>query len=335
MKKQQLNQLIENLRHEGAIDLIETHISWILLGPEFVYKIKKPIKYSFLDFSTFSKRKFYCQKEVELNRRLAPDMYLGVVPISDVDGSIQLDLPEGMLIDCAVKMKRMDNTRQMDLLLREGKVTFKHMEQLAEQLSAFHAFAQVIETPLTAHSLWEDYADILKVIPFLKQNLSREIAENIQNSVSFATRFLDSSQNRILERHTCGYTIDGHGDLHSKNILLLEEPVVFDCIEFNDHFRQVDVINELAFFCLDLDFYKRPDLATHFLKQYLWKHSCIKDSQDWQLFTFYKLYRANVRVKVNALKAMQVEPQFRQRNIRLIETYTALMQRYVQTLTAP
>jgi aminoglycoside phosphotransferase family enzyme len=130
-----------------------------------------------------------------------------------------------------------------------------------------------------------------------------------------------------------GFTIDGHGDLHSRNIFLLDEPVIFDCIEFNDHFRQVDVLSEIAFFCMDLDFYEQKELEAHFLKNYLIKYPCIFTDEDRLIFQFYKLYRANVRTKVNALKAIQTKDKNeRSYRLNLAEDYFLLMREYLSIL---
>ena len=333
MTKEQILKLIEQSFSETKPELVETHISWVLLGSQYAYKIKKPLKYSFLDFSTLSKRKFYGQRELELNRRLTDDMYLDLITIRQYGESIRLGGQEGTIIDYALKMRRMDNSRQMNRLLTEDRVTFHHMEQLADKLAAFHAFTDVVETEVNIHLLWEDFADILKVVPFIRKNLGEELAELARESVDFAAGFLEEHTPRIRKRHASGFTIDGHGDLHSKNIFLLETPVIFDCIEFNDHFRQLDVLNELAFFCLDLDFFKREDLAAHFLKHYLLKYPCISEAEDWHLFRYYKLYRANVRLKVNALKVMQAGDRTVQRErLKLVEAYLILLKRYLVSL---
>ena len=337
MNKKSIQHIIDQNAYPDVpseVELIETHISWVLLTENFAFKIKKPIQYSFLSFTSLEKRKFYCEKEVRLNRRLTEEVYLGVVPICKHNSHWTIDGKEGEIVDYAVKMKKLDNERRMDILLQKGAVTKKNMEQLADRLAGFHAFTDSIEGELLVYNLWLDFADLLKVKSFLSEKLGEAAGQKVEEIVRFAKRFLNKYEKRILERHQQGYTIDGHGDLHSRNIFLLEEPVIFDCIEFNDHFRQVDVLNELAFFCMDLDYYKQPELQIHFLKQYQLKYPCIFKEEDRLLFQYYKLYRANVRCKVNALKAMQESETLEfSKRMNLCEDYFQLMKEYFSVLS--
>ena len=230
-------------------------------------------------------------------------------------------------------MKRLDNKRRMDVLLRERKVSPKNMEQLADQLAGFHAFTDSIEKGASIHSLWMDFADIIMVKDFLAEKFGTQVGEKIEEAVDFVKLFLKKYQARFIERQKEGFTIDGHGDLHSRNIFLLDEPVIFDCIEFNDHFRQVDVLSEIAFFCMDLDFYEQKELEAYFLKHYLIKYPCIFNEVDQLIFQYYKLYRANVRTKVNALKAMQTkDDKEREYRLNLTEDYFLLMREYLSIL---
>lgn len=338
MNLKNIEQIIKDKAYPDVpseTQVIETHISWVLLTEHFAFKIKKPLQYSFLSFTSLEKRKFYCEKEVLLNRRLTENVYLGVVPIRKHMGKCSIDGKEGEIIDYAVQMKKLDNERRMDILLQKGLVTKKHMEQLADKLAGFHAFTDSIEGELLVYNLWLDFADLLKVESFISKKLGEAAAQKLTEIVRFSKSFLNQHEKRIIERHQQGFTIDGHGDLHSRNIFLLEEPVIFDCIEFNDHFRQVDVLNELAFFCMDLDYYKQQELEIHFLKHYQIKYPCIFNEADRLLFQYYKLYRANVRCKVNALKAMQEsDPQEFKLRMNLCEDYFQLMKAYYSVLSA-
>ena len=276
------------------------------------------------------KRKFYCEKELILNQRLTKDMYLAVVPIRKDGGSIAMEGTSGEVIDYAVKMRRMDESRQMNILLENGQVTNEHIAQIADQLAGFHKNAERIKGMPDIDAMKADFADILKVKNFIGQNIGSMGTKVLEEAVVFSEQFLNKHATRLQERHEKGFTIDGHGDLHSKNILLLDQPVIFDCIEFSDHFRQVDVLNELAFFCMDLDFYGQTDLATVFLKNYFSKHPCLFDEADHHIFKYYKLYRANVRAKVNALKAMQTtDTDELKKRLNLVKAYLDLMKRYI------
>ena len=279
------------------------------------------------------KRKFYCDKELRLNNRLTEDVYLEVVPIRFYKGRWTIEGKEGEIVDYAVKMKRLDNERRMDVLLQKNEVTEKHMEQVADRLAEFHAFTDSIEKKVNVHGLWMDFSDILIVKDFLAEEFGEQVGNKIQSAVDFSKQFLKRYQSRFEERQKMGFTIDGHGDLHSRNIFLLEEPVIFDCIEFNDHFRQVDVLSEIAFFCMDLNYYGKKDLEIHFLDKYLIKYPCIFNEEDRLIFEYYKLYRANVRTKVNALKSIQTKDTTeREYRLKLTEDYFLLMREYLSLL---
>lgn len=334
MTQLQVDQLLHALNAKGVsgvFKLVETHISWLLLGPEHVLKIKKPVKFSFLDFSTLEKRKFYCQAELRLNRRLSPSMYLGVIPIRAFGGSILTGDSDGEIIDYAVLMRRMDEKRQMDLLLQKNQVSAEQMEQLAMQLATFHLEARKIKTPMDLEQMQTDFTDILHCKQQIQALLGQSAVGSLEHIVDAALAFLEEQAFHLYVRKMQGWTIDGHGDLHSRNIFLLDQPVIFDCIEFGDHFREVDVLDEMAFLCMDLDFYQRPDLEESFLGAYLARNSCMSGEIDRQLFLYYKLYRANVRLKVEVLQtASQEKPDRKQ--LKRIRRYFGLMQTYQKQL---
>ena len=339
MTKNQIQQLLDNLGTSEETKLIETHISWVILTKAFVYKIKKPLKFSFLDFSTLEKRHHFCLIELKLNRRLTTDMYLDVVSIRKVHDRITVNSGIGQVIDYAVKMKHMDGSRQMNLLLEKNIVTSDHMDQVAETLSKFHKTAEVLHTKANTSQMHEDYADILRsekgpqVGEYISAVLGHTALENIRKSISVSARFLQEHAQRLQQRTDLGFIIDGHGDLHSRNIFLLDQPVIFDCIEFNEHFRQLDVLDELAFFCMDLELYDRRDLADYFLQRYERFYPCILEEADQRIFNYYKLYRANVKIKVNALKALQMtDKQNAAERTALMRRYYRLFQAYLEGL---
>ena len=289
-------------------ELVETHISWVILTERYAFKIKKPVKFSFLDFSTRDKRRHYCEREVALNNRLTRNIYLDVVPIyRSEDQTFGFNEENAEVVDHAVKMKRLDSERQMHLLLEKRKVERGHIDQLADQLASFHMSTDVIMTHPDLQTLQADFADLLKVAPFVEEHWGADAALLLHKGVEHSEVLLESLRDRIYERHLEGFTVDGHGDLHSRNIFLLEKPVIFDCIEFNDHLRHLDVLSELAFLCMDLDVHEQTGLSDHLIDTYNKKYTCITDACDERLFDYYKLYRANVRLKVNALNAMQIE----------------------------
>ncbi|MCB0581835.1 MAG: hypothetical protein KDD10_21320 [Phaeodactylibacter sp.] len=309
MTDEQIQDLIRFFPSRGEADLpqlVETHISWVILTGKWAFKLKKPVKFDFLDFSTLEKRRYYCQEEVRLNNRLTQGVYLGVVPVVKTKEGLRLE-QEGEVVDYAVKMNRLDNSRQMNKLLEKGEVHPAHMEALAEQLAAFHLRADVVEKETGPEAMKEDFANLEAVKPCIEKKLGSEAGRELSECIAFAGNFLDKLAPRMAERARQGCIVDGHGDLHSRNIFLLPEPVIFDCIEFNPHFRQVDVLDELAFLCMDLDFHGARHLEEPFLQTYLRENPRISEDADWAIFSYYKWYRANVRLKVNALRAMEEE----------------------------
>lgn len=334
MNATQIRQLLAAGQFETTeVQLVETHVSWVLLSDRFAYKIKKPVKFSFLDFSTLEKRHFYCERELELNNRLAPDMYLSVVPIIQSGEQIGVG-GDGEVLDYALKMKRMDSTRQMHDLLEQNEVSKTDIQKLAEKIAIFHGHAEVIATPVDIATIQANFADILRIRDFLSHHLKKETVHVLEEAVQKSNSFLNQHAKRLQERSQSGFIVDGHGDLHSRNIFLLDEPVIFDCLEFNDSFRRLDMLDEVAFLCLDLDFYHHPDLETYFLEQYLEKMPCLRDEEDRQIFNYYKLYRANVRLKVTFLKAKQQRQKsesFHQ-DFDVAKQYFELFEKYLQLI---
>ncbi|MDX1666340.1 MAG: hypothetical protein R3350_03890, partial [Saprospiraceae bacterium] len=244
MTREQIETILAHKALPGSprqVKLIETHISWVLLTPRFAYKIKKPINYSFLDFSTMERRKYYCQRELELNRRLTEDIYLQLLEVHCQNDRCRIDGP-GELVDHTLQMKRLDNDRQMDRMLVREEVGEKHMRQLARQLADFHRGAEVIEPGIDPEELHRKFADLSAQRDFIADQLGDEAAALVDSAVAYSDSFLRARSDRIFERNREGMVIDGHGDLHSKNIFLLDQPVIFDCIEFNDDFRHLDLL---------------------------------------------------------------------------------------------
>lgn len=334
MTRDQIQQLIEDGRFaaEGqSFQLAETHISWVLLSGQNAYKIKKPVKFDFLDFSTLEKRRYYCQRELELNSRFCQGVYLEVQAV--VEGPAGLSIGgKGATIDYALHMKRLDGSRQMNLLLEQGLVTPFHMQQLGEKLSIFHTYTDVIERPPDIGAMQASFSDLASVANRLKALLGPSVKKKLMESLVFGRSFLGLHAQRLLERGRQGYIIDGHGDLHSRNIFLLEEPIIFDCIEFNDAFRYVDVLDELAFLCMDLDYYGFRQLEAPLLNAYMRENDCIGGDEDWALFLFFKWYRANVRLKVKALQSLQEGAQAGSRTLSAIEEYWQLYSAYYHEL---
>jgi aminoglycoside phosphotransferase family enzyme len=257
----------------GKIELIQTHISFVFLTQDYVYKVKKAVNFGFLDFSTLDKRRLFCKKELELNRRLCPEIYLSVVPINKSD-QLKID-GEGETVEYALKMKRLPQERIMTVLLEEGKVDKKTIDEIAQIVAQFHSKAQTNAESQTAK--------------YIDQIIAKNDWELIKAKID---SFMDKEK-ALFESRIAGNRIrDCHGDLHSGNIFITDKICIFDAIEFNDRFRYSDVAADVAFLAMDLDYQKRPDLANHFIKKFL-EYS--NDKQLTQMLAFYKCYRAYVR----------------------------------------
>ena len=316
-----------------AVELITTHASWVFLTPEYAYKIKKPVQFSFLDYSTFAKRQHALQEELRLNRRFTTDVYLEVVAISCEKGRYYLESEAGEIIDHALKMRRIDPDSQMDRQLDAKQVYPEQMKELAQQIAKFHKKAERRATWLNLEALKEQFNDINVIKEFVQGYFGIEASARIDESIRLSNQFLEEQFSYMLQREQEGWVIDGHGDLHSRNIFLVDPPILFDCIEFNEAFRVMDVLNEIAFFCMDLHFFGRQDLVAHFMEHYLQMIPCIQNATDWTLFHYFKLYRANVRLKVNALNAMQAEkPEQLAALLPTIQAYLELYTYYLRAL---
>ncbi len=312
--------------------LTETHISWVILTSHFAYKIKKPVSFSFLDFSTLAKRKYFCEREKQLNSRLAKNVYLGVLPVKKQGSKISIG-GKGEIIDYAVKMRRLMRSREMDGMLQAKRVTTEHIISIAETLVPFHRQAEIIKKEFDTKTLKTLFNDILSVKTFVKTTISPKGSEIINEAIRKSNQFLIQNRSAFRQRATDGFIRDCHGDLHSANIFLYKQPVIFDCLEFNDSFRQIDILNELAFFCMDLEEYGRKDLSKKFIEHYNKLFPVIRKSSDEALFWYYKLYRANVRTKVNALKAMQAtNPSKLKKRSGLVKSYLTLMGKYLKAI---
>jgi len=282
--------------------LVETHISWVILCDEFVYKIKKPIKYSFLDFSTLKLRKHFCERELELNRRFSKDIYLEVIPIYESEGHFIIGGKEETLIDFALKMRKLDPERQMDVLVSQNKISETEIKNLAERIADFHKNTTIIHKK-NVLDLKEKFNDLGLGKQYISEQLGSEYCRLVDSAIKASDTFLDRNEKLLNDRLISGFFRDCHGDLHTRNIFLLFEPQPFDCLEFNDEYREIDILNEIAFLCMDLDALGRNDLSNVFSEQYNHLFPTLGTEAERQLFAYYKSYRANVRAKVNSLRA--------------------------------
>lgn len=330
-----MKQLLENKKiPDGTsnVDFKETHISWVVLGDDRAFKIKKPVKFSFADFSTPEKRKEFCDLEIELNSRISPKMYLGVVPVIENKGNIQVveEKNENNVIDHAVMMKRMDNNKQMDVMLDEDRVDKDDVRRVAEKVVHFHKNARMVRNTFDVISFQDNYADINKHSDYISSKLGIDYAGVVNKAVSKSKIFLNDHRNLLNDRTILGFVKEVHGDLHSGNIFLYQDPVIFDCIEFNKSLRQIDILNEIAFFTMDMDFYGREDLAEEFFNLYAFRYPLDLNNEIMRLYNYYKSYRANVKAKILILAMQQSEDGQEQKEIaNRAMSYIDLLDKYI------
>ena len=335
MTRQQIDALAGNLEKETgqSVSVIETHISWVVLQGAFAFKIKKPIQYSFLDYSTPEKRRYCCYKELILNRRLAREMYLAVVPVCLKNGLFHLQRGDGLIVDYAVKMKRLDEDKLMIRLLGKKAITGDQITTLSKKIARFHHGANMIVDAFAWRSFDKKFADLADVQSEIAAYLNKNYRLTVNSALRNSTIFLRSNAHLLNTRVRQGFQRDVHGDLHAKNIFLYDDPVIFDCIEFNDEYRQMDVLNELAFCCMDLEANDRSDFGGLLLREYLQHLPAIRNDAERKLFIYFKAYRANIRAKVNALRAIQERcPQQLKKHVFGVEKYLRMMARYMKEL---
>lgn len=287
----------------AQVTLVQTHISWVLLAGDFAYKIKKPVTLPFLDFSSLAQRQRFCADELRLNRRFAPDLYLDVVGIFNTP-----DDPHwagtGAPIEYAVKMRRFEESARLDHVCARGELLPEHLSDLADTLVTFHNAANVapVESRFgSASSILQptrdNFTDLLQCLPGASLH-ARLLALQTWTEAQFAQQ-----APRMAARKQHGRIRECHGDLHLGNLALIKQRVqMFDCLEFNEELRWIDVASELAFTYVDLLAHQQPGLANWFMNEVLSRNG---DYDAAHVLRFYALYRALVRAKVAALRAEQ------------------------------
>ncbi len=284
---------------------LETHVSHLFFTGETVYKIKKPVDLGFLDFTTLEKRRHYCDREVELNRRISPRIYLGVVPISFEAGRYLVE-GRGTPVEYAVKMKQLPSHRALSELLRHDQVGKREIEAVAALIARFHARAPTSlaitrrgDLRTIRRNIRENFA---QTRPCVSTLLTRDEFDDLK---AYSRAFMRAHAALFERRAAQGRVRDGHGDLHTGNVFLSQGVQVIDCIEFNERFRCLDVAEDIAFLAMDLDFFGRADLSRAFVSRYV---ELSGDSELLELLDFFKVYRAHVRAKVSALRLEQLAP---------------------------
>ena len=335
---------IESLRSELArsgeppVEMIQTHISVVLLGQRIALKLKKPVDFGFLDYTTLEKRRVACEAEVRLNRRLCPDVYLGVQPIVAREGVLSFH-DQWEIVDYAVLMRRLPAARMLDRLVENNSVTEAIINRVAARLADFHAEARrgpsvdEFGSVATIKGNWDE--NFAQAAPYVGRTVSKENFEAIHHWVY---GWLDDHEKLLQSRVLRGRICEGHGDARCESVCVTDETpegiCIFDCIEFNERFRCGDVAGEVAFLATDLDARGRPDLGHLFTEEY---SARVGDEQLFSLLPFYRCYRAFVRGKVLSFRLD--EPEFsaeeHQDAATRAQSFFDLAARYATPLSTP
>ncbi len=295
--------LVRSLSHGHAYDhpvenvrVLNTHISWVVLTGAFAYKIKKPIKLAFLDYSTLELRKRYCELELELNKRWAPELYVEVVPIC---GSFDAPIVggEGTPIEYALKMNQFPQDAQLDVQLAAGLLTSADMVRLAETIAKIHAVVPVYDALSGEEFLAAIRRQMLDNFEYLQD------ADGVRRLLSWTRRTLDDCGELLAARYESGFVRECHGDLHLKNLVRLPSGVTpYDCVEFSVELRNIDVISDVSFLVMDLVARSERRLAYAFINRYL---ECTGDYEGVTVLGLYFVYHALIRAKIAAIRAIE------------------------------
>lgn len=275
---------------------VQTSISAVFIAGDLVYKVKKPVDLGYLDFVTIEKRKFFCEEEVRLNRRLCPEIYIGVVPVTEDRGMINVR-GKGDVIDYAVMMKRLPADGMMDVMLDEGRVKDEDVHRIADILVPFYRNSRTGEGIDEFGEISSFSVNTDENFEQTKRFIGITITEGEYKEIKgYTDRFFTENRDLFKDRIEASFIREGHGDLHSRNICVTPERIfIYDCIEFNERFRIGDVAEDIAFLAMDIDFHLFPALSRHFVGEYV---RLSGDGGLLKLLNFYKCYTAFVRGKI-------------------------------------
>ena len=319
-----------------AVELIETHISSVLLAGDYAYKLKKPVDLGFADFSTLARRKQFCDEEIRLNRRSAPSLYLDVVPITGVAQAGRVRVGgDGAVLDYAVRMRRFPDAARLDRVARAGRLDAALIDRLAGSIAALHARCapappgSPFGTPSTIHDWMRNTTTQLRTL-IEQQGAPGATRQGLERVLRWSEREFARREGIFTARRAAGFVRECHGDLHLANVALIEgEPVAFDCIEFNPGLRFIDVMSDVAFAWMDLLDHDLPRQAARFLNAYL---ESTGDYAGLATLRYYAVYRALVRALVALIRGGQAHDRtgVTQHETRDCARYLAVAERLTQ-----
>jgi aminoglycoside phosphotransferase family enzyme len=327
-----LLQPVAYVPQPAAVKLVQTHISYVFITDDFVYKFKKPVDFGFLDFTTLDKRRYFCQQELVLNRRLCPTIYLDLVALIRMDDTFHLSSPVRAdmehVVEYGIKMKRMPEEQMMANVIKSGHLVPAMIDNICDVLVPFYNRAdsgpeirKFGRPEAVSVNISENFAQTEAFIG--SPSLSKSQFERIKN---FSTAFL-RKDDLFAARISAGRIRDCHGDLYSANICLADQVYIFDCIEFNERFRYCDVASDIAFLAMDLDYHGLSELSDRFVARFI---ELSGDAGVGTMLNFYKCYRAYVRGKINLFTAHaeEVDGETKRHCQEMAGKYFRLAERY-------
>jgi uncharacterized protein len=282
----------------AKVDFVQTHHSWVFICDEFVYKLKKPVDLGFLDFTTPEKRRFYVGEELRLNTRFSPDVYLDVVPISKKGDGFSIG-DDSDIAETALRMKRIDENGMLLNLLKKGQAGADDIKRLGGRLAEIYAAIPSDEKARSFGGMDTISFNIIENFDQTRGYVGGPVsADDFMLIESWSRRFMEDNAGVFEARLAGGFIKEGHGDLHLQHIFLFTDGItILDCIDFNERFRYGDAAQDIAFLAMDLDYNGYESLAREFVDAYM---KASGDSTMQDVLSFYKIYRAYVRAKVNS-----------------------------------
>jgi aminoglycoside phosphotransferase family enzyme len=275
------------------VEAVETHMSWVFLTERHAWKLKKPVRYDYLDFSTPAARRFFCDEEVRLNRRLAPFTYLGVVPLG-VDNADHLCIDDGTAVDWLVKMRRLPMQHMLDYAIQHGDANLHDMTALARRLGRFYSACAPIAFDVASYRQ-RFLDDIARNLAELRAPAYQLPLEHIETIGQAQINFLQDHTELLGQRINVGKIVEGHGDLRPEHVCLHPSIAIIDCLEFSRELRIIDAIDELGFLALECERLGAPELGRQLLSAYC---EATGDCPDAILLNFYQSFRACLRARI-------------------------------------
>jgi len=327
----QAMQTPEFYDHEvSEVTMLQTHISWVFLTGKFAYKVKKPMNFGFLNFTELEQRKHFCEEEIRLNKRLADQIYINTVKITGSESQPALN-GDGDTIEYAVKMRQFDQSQLIDKLLSDDQLQPMHIDDIAKQAADFHQNIAIADNQSELGTAESVYAPVIQnfdqLDPLIKDNNAREQLKRLQQ---WSEAEFKKTESILQQRKEQGFIRECHGDMHLGNMALVNNQVtIFDGIEFNDEFRWIDVMSEIAFLVMDLIDRNAAAYAYRFLNHYL---ELTGDYEGLQVLRFYLVYRAMVRAKIASFTLLTPDlPETEQQKVmQQYRSYTNLAESFTK-----